>query len=462
MRRLSIKKRVTAFYAAVMLIFLVIVMTVFYVTLDLQITHVSHNALEKSVKNAFDYIDTPGDWLEIRNDFDFYVNDVTLLVYGQEGTKIMGQEPQGFSLDIALQADMHREYSSDDENWQVYDLYNEYPNGSGIWIRGIYSLSNSKQTLHNVLIIMLLTLPLLVGIALAAGYIVTRRAFAPVSRIQTTAEHIISKKDLSSRIGLAGESNDELYNLAATYDKLLDRIEAAFENEKQFTSDVSHELRTPVSIIISQTEYGLAQGDSVTMRESLESVLRQSEHMSRMITQLLELSRTGNALRSLHYEKFNLAELCEMVTDELQELAVSRNIQLISKLDRSIDITADQTQLMRALINLVSNSISYGRDGGFVIVDLHLDEKDSSRILLSVSDDGVGIAPQHLDKIFNRFYQADQSRSKTKSSNTGLGLTMVKQIIEAHGGDISVQSTLEVGSTFTIFLPMKAEPEVEL
>lgn len=450
MSRLSIKQRVTAFYSAVMLFFILLVITIFYVTLDIQITYVSHNVLEKSVKSAFDYIDMPGDWLEIRNDFDFYVNDVTLLIYGQEGTKVMGYAPQGFPEGIPLRSDTHQEFASETENWQVYDLYTEYPNGTGMWMRGIYSLSNSKQTLRNVMMIMLFALPLLVAVALVGGYLVTKRAFAPVNRIQKTAEQIVKKKDLSKRIGLQGNTRDELYSLAATYDQLLDRIEDAFENEKQFTSDVSHELRTPVSVILSQAEYGLTQNDPATMRESLESILFQSEHMSRLITQLLELSRTGNALRSLQYEQFNLAELCEMVVEELKEKADHRGIQLISKLDHSIDITADQTQIMRALINLVSNSISHGKDNGFVIVDLH---SEADHIILSVSDDGIGIAPEHLALIFNRFYQADHTRKKSRSSNTGLGLTMVKQIVEAHNGEITVQSTPDVGSTFTIKLP---------
>lgn len=453
MSRLSIKQRVTAFYAAVMLLFLIIIMTVFYVTLDLQITYVSHSALEKSVKNAFDYIDTPGDWLEISNDFDFYVNDVTLLVYGEEGTKIMGHAPQGFPQDIVLQSDKHHEYEREGDSWQVYDLYTEFPNGTGIWVRGIYSLTDNKQTLGNILNIMLLAFPLLIGASLFVGYLVTSRAFAPIRRIQETAERIIIKNDLSERIGLDSDSNDELYKLAATYDKLLERIETAFENEKQFTSDVSHELRTPVSVIISQAEYGLDQGDQRTMRESLESILHQSEHMSNLITQLLELSRTGNVLRSLKYEQFNLSELCEMVIDELREQASNRGIQIISKLDREIEIIADQTQLMRALINLISNSISYGHDGGFAMLDLHRDVTNEDQVIINISDDGVGIAPEHLDKIFNRFYQADPSRTKQKYSNTGLGLPMVKQIIEAHGGKISVQSSLGAGSTFTVIIP---------
>jgi signal transduction histidine kinase len=142
-----------------------------------------------------------------------------------------------------------------------------------------------------------------------------------------------------------------------------------------------------------------------------------------------------------------------MVIDELREQASNRGIQIISKLDREIEIIADQTQLMRALINLISNSISYGHDGGFAMLDLHRDVTNEDQVIINISDDGVGIAPEHLDKIFNRFYQADPSRTKQKSSNTGLGLPMVKQIIEVHGGKISVQSSLGAGSTFTVIIP---------
>lgn len=450
MRRLSIKQRVTAFYAAILLLFAIIIMTAFYFTLDLQFTHVSHSALERSVKNAFDHIEMPGDWLEVSNDFDFYVNDVTLLIYGVEGTKVMGQAPDGFPENMPLRSDVHQEYESEDENWQIYDLFTEYPNGNGMWVRGIYSLSSSMETLGNLLVIMLIAIPVFILIALIAGYTITSRAFVPVSQIQKTAELIIKKRDLSSRINLHGSVNDELFRLAQTYDELLDRIEDSFNNEKQFNSDVSHELRTPVSVIISQAEYGLSQNDPQIMRESLQSILRQTEHMSDMITQLLELSRTGNSLHNLNKEYFNLAELCDLVADELSENSQQKNIQIIRKLDPGIMVIADQTLLMRAIINLVANSISYGKENGFVMLDLHREE---DKIILNVSDNGNGIAPEHLGKIFNRFYRADKARSRSGSSNTGLGLAMVKQIVEAHDGAVSVQSTPDVGSTFTISLP---------
>jgi signal transduction histidine kinase len=312
------------------------------------------------------------------------------------------------------------------------------------------------ETLSNLLVIMLIALPVFILIALLSGYYITSRAFKPVSQIQKTAELIIRKRDLSSRINLQGSVNDELFRLAQTYDELLDRVEDSFNNEKQFNSDVSHELRTPVSVIISQAEYGLSEDNPQIMKESLQSILRQTEHMSEMITQLLELSRTGNNLQNLNRETFNLAELCELVADELAEKAHLKNIQIIRKLDPDISVEADQTLLMRAIINLVTNSISYGKNNGFTILDLH---RESDRIILSVSDDGAGIAPEHLGKIFNRFYRADQARTRGESSNTGLGLAMVKQIVEAHDGVVSVQSTPGVGSTFTISLPVVPSDE---
>lgn len=452
--KLSIKQKVTTFYAVIMLLFLLIVMALFYFTLDLQIVHISHSALESAVKNSFDEIEMPGDWIEISNAFDPYVNDVTLLVYGPEGTKILGHAPQGFPENMPLRSDLHQQYEQSDETWQIYDLYKEYSNENGIWVRGIYSLSNSLKALNRLLIIMLIALPALIIISLIAGYLVTTRAFAPVQQIQKTAELIIQKRDLSNRINLKGNTRDELFKLAKTYDQLLERIEASFENEKQFTSDVSHELRTPVSVIISQAEYGLSQQDPDVMRESLQSILKQSEQISSMISQLLELSRTSHSLSLLKKESFNLAELCHLVADELSEKAQERNIQIIRKIDSEITVFADQILLMRAIINLITNSITYGKDDGFVMIDL---QRDNSNVILTISDDGAGIAPEHLDKIFNRFYQVDRSRTRSQSGSSGLGLAMVRQIVEAHEGAVTAQSTLGVGSTFTVTLPQESE-----
>lgn len=455
MSRLTIRQKVTLFYALVMILLAILVMSVFYVTMDLQISYVSHTSLERAVKDSFDYIEAPGEWLEISNQFDLYVNDNTLLVYGSEGSKIIGSLPAGFPDQLPLRSDIHQSISTRDETWQVYDLLMQYPNGTEVWVRGIHSMSSSMAALQNVLRTMLIIMPVLIILSLVLGNFVTRRAFAPINKIRQTAENIRRDNDLARRIGLQGRRHDEVTLLAQTFDQMFEKLEIAFKKEKQFTSDVSHELRTPIAAIISQTEYGLS-GDLSTKeyKACLESVLVQSRHMSNLVAQLLELSRTSDALNNLHKEPIRLAELCELVADELTEKAQEKSIRIIQKLDSDIVLPLDQTQIMRVVINLVTNAIYYGRPGGFIMIDLHR-ENDLAKLV--ISDDGIGIPSEHLDHIFNRFYQVDKARTRKEHSNSGLGLTMVKQIVEAHGGKISVQSTSGVGSTFIISLPAEQQ-----
>lgn len=457
MKNLSIKQRVTLYYAAVFLLITGLVIGGFYAAFGYQTNQVSQLSLERAVKNAFDFIETPGDWLEISPDFDFYVDDVTLLVYGPEGTLMLGHEPQSFPQNTALRSDEHQSINTTLDQWQVYDLYTEYPNGLGVWVRGIHSLSSSAATLRRALITMLLAMPLLILFALLLGYRVTRRAFTPIEKIQQTARAIERDRDLSRRINLPSERIDELSLLGSTFDDLFDQLETAFNREKQFTSDVSHELRTPISVIISQAEFGLDHPDDPALREqSLQAILQQSRQMSQLVTHLLELSRAARGADLMHPEPINLAELCEMVAEELAEKAAEHDIRIIQKLDPDIVLTLDQTQMVRALINLMQNGIEHGHAGGFIMLDL---QRRLNAVHLIVSDDGHGIPVEHLPHIFDRFYQVDTARTARQNGNSGLGLTMVRQIIENHGGTIEVQSTEGVGSTFTIILPDQPSDE---
>jgi signal transduction histidine kinase len=451
MSRMSIKQRVTLFYAAVLVLITLLLSTFFLLTLDLEINSVSQTALETTVKEAFDHVVSESDWLDVNSDFVFYVHDVSLVLYGPEGTLMLGSTPAGFPKSLPLMSGQQQSVKTEAETWQVYDLYKTYPNGTGLWVRGIYSLRNSMTSFRGVLRIMLFGLPVVLVFAILLGYLITRRAFSPISRIQKTAEEITRNRDLSRRIALQSGTQDELYNLSQVFDSMFDQIEATFNNEKQFTSDVSHELRTPVSVIISQAEYGLAENLTTDeYKTCLEAILAQGEKTSQLISSLLEISRAANAKNTMVKEPLNLADLCDVVIEELMESAEARGIRIITKLDRQIIINGDQTQLLRLVINLVSNAITHGKDNGFVMLELYCEQ---GKIFLSVGDDGVGIAPEHLDKIFNRFYQVNPTRSVKASGHSGLGLPMVKMIAEAHGGHVKVQSTLGVGSTFIVSFP---------
>jgi len=451
MVRMSIKQRVTFFYAAVLILITLLISTFFLVTLDLENSNVSKKTLESTVKASFDHIVSEADWMEVSSTFDFYVNDVTLVLYGPEGTLILGNTPTDFPKSLPLLFDEHQSIVTKTETWQVYDLYKAYPNGTGIWVRGIYSLQNSMTSFNGVLRIMMIGLPVVLVLSILLGYLVTRRAFSPISRIQKTAEEIAQNRDLSRRIALEGGTKDELYNLSRIFDSMFDQIETAFNNEKQFTSDVSHELRTPISVIISQAEYGLAEPLSADeYRACLESILSQGEKTAHLINSLLEISRAANVTNVLVKEPLNLADLCDAVVEELADKAAERGIHIMTKMDRSIVFSGDQTQLMRLVINLVSNAVTHGKENGFVMLEL---QRAQGKINLSVSDDGVGIAPEYMDKIFNRFFQVNPVSPGKLSEHSGLGLPMVKMIAEAHGGSVTVQSTLDVGSTFTVHFP---------
>lgn len=284
------------------------------------------------------------------------------------------------------------------------------------------------------------------------GYFITKRAFKPVQKITDAANHITDAKDLSKRIHLQG-SHDEIYALAQTFDSMFDRLQKSFETEKQFTSDASHELRTPTSVIISQCEYALSQSQNPEeMKASLEVILRQSQKMSGLISQLLLLARADSQKASLVMESIDISELTEMVVEELGEMAEEAQIELTLDLQKEIFIVADQTLLMRMLINLITNAITYGRPGGWVKVQLFTED---GNVVGKISDNGIGIGEQHLAKIWNRFYRVDTARTASSKDHTGLGLAMVKWIAEKHGGTVSVESKLGEGSIFTFTLPIK-------
>ena len=451
MSKMSIKLRVTLFYATVLILITLLISIFFLLSLTLEIHNTSKEALETTVKEAFDQVKAESDWLDVSSDFDLYSNNVSLVLYGSEGMLILGSPPAGFPQLLPLMSGMHQDVNTESENWKVYDLYLEYPNGTGLWIRGIYSLQTSMASFNGVLRVMAIGLPALLLFAIFLGYLVTRHAFSPISRIQKIAKEITQSRDLSKRIALESGTKDELYNLGQIFDSMFAQIETAFNNEKQFTSDVSHELRTPISVIISQAEYGLSE--AMTAEEyklCLTAILKQGEKTSHLINSLLEISRAVNAKTILVKEALNLADLCDAVIEEMTEKAEEKSIRLIAKLDRSIIIEGDQTQLLRLVINLVSNAITHGKENGFVELELYYNK---GNIIISVSDNGVGIASENMENIFNRFYQVNPDRSSQLSGNSGLGLSIVKMIAENHGGNVKVQSTLGVGSTFIVSFP---------
>lgn len=450
MKRLSIKLRVTLWFTLLMTLLTAIVLIFLFWVGDLVVTSGSQDTLIGIVTDSLKEIEHDGDEWEIDDDLDYFQDGVYLSIYDQSGILLYGRLPSGFTEETSLLDHQVQTIQDIKENWYVYDIF--YQNGEsnqGIWIRGVMSSAGSGNAFGTMMRLAIIASPLLILLAATGGYFLINRAFRPVRKIAETAEKISGDKDLSRRIAL-GEGKDEIYTLASTFDRMFDRLQESFEREKQFTSDASHELRTPTAVVISQCEFALENAQTLEEAKSaLNTVLDQARRMSSLISQLLTLARADRAQTKLQIELINFSELCEMVSAQVEEKASKKHISVVMEIEPDLLLHGDETMMMRMLLNLMENGVKYGKTGGHLWIKLY---RINEMIRGEICDDGIGIAPQHLEKIWERFYQVDASRS-TSREGMGLGLPMVKYIVEAHGGTISVQSTLGKGSQFIFSLP---------
>ena len=342
---------------------------------------------------------------------------------------------------------------NDDGRWLV--LVNE--NRDGLVVRGLMRTYGMGSYIGSVQILSLILLPVVIALAALGGYFIVRRSFLPADRAIEAADRIIDSNDLSRRIAL-GEGNDEIHRMASAFDSMLDRLEEAFQKEKQFTSDASHELRTPLSVIKAECEYALSHSDDRgRMEEALRQIDRQGDRMMALVGALLAIARADRGTLAPKYESFDLVELVRVVSSSLEDKAGEKSITISSKMPDSLVVTSDQGMITRVLVNYMSNAIQYTDEGGWVLVRLR-DRGDMVEI--AVEDNGIGIAEYNQARIWDRFYQVDPSRSAS-SSGAGLGLAMVKGMADALSGSVSVESAPGQGSVFTFTFPKNPRKDTE-
>lgn len=450
MNRLSIKARVTLWYASLMVGVVGLVLAVIFYVSSTILTSSIESRLFEIVEDSLQEIDYENGSFEVDDESWLIEEGVYLSFYTTEGIFISGNMPPAFTYDVIFSAGEIQTITSEGSDWAVYDRMIYVEGYGNAWIRGISSFSEAESTMQTMLYVSLIILPFMVLIAVIGGYLITRRAFIPVKRITESAEAITDGNELSKRINL-GKGRDEIYTLANTFDRMFDRLESSFETEKQFTSDASHELRTPIAVIISQCEYALESAESEQeLLGALKVILGQSQKMSRLISQLLFLSRTDQEVQPTKYEEVNLSELAEVIIEEQKMLADQKNITIRSEIEPNLILDADETMMMSLLINLISNAIKYGKQDGYVSVQL---KQDKDKIIGIIEDNGIGISESDQNKIWTRFYQVDTARTSEKEGGVGLGLAMVNWIVQSHNGTITLKSALSKGSTFAFSLP---------
>lgn len=279
-----------------------------------------------------------------------------------------------------------------------------------------------------------------------AAYWITGLALRPVHTVSSAAQQI-SAKSLDKRLAVAGP-NDELKKLADAFDTMLDRLQEAFEQQSNFTVDAAHELRTPLSTL--RTNLEVIQSDPKATvedyREMAEAFERSLTRLEKLVEDLLLLAQ-GEA--GINFEEIALGNLVEELLGELTPLAREKNVSLQFTGESEVIIRGDTALLRRAISNLIENGIYYNRPGGNVRIDLEQREK---WVYLHITDTGAGIPPENLDRVFDRFYREDSSRSRRRGG-AGLGLSIASHIIQLHGGQIQAESKSDFGSIFTVTLP---------
>ena len=381
----------------------------------------------------------------IGDQFSYYHNGISTLIYSQNESLIAGQIPVSFQAEVPFENGTIRIVNVGDTDYLVLDIFLAENWNHGVWLRGLLEAPNNESLTRNLLMIAIIALPLFMLLAALGSYHITRRAFRPLGHITATAEAINEAKDLSGRIGLP-PGEDEFSRLAADFDQMFERLERSFEAEKQFTGDASHELRTPISIIKGACEYAEKYDETPEDHaETISMIHRQADKMAKLVSQLLSMTRMEQGIESTKMKSLDFSDLVHHLSKE-QYWDTSR---LIINTSQNVFVNGNPELLGRLITNLVENAFKYSPKNSPVHLNISSNTKEAC---LSVQDQGIGISKEDQQKIWNRFYQADTSRGNDEGS--GLGLSMVKQIAELHGGFMTLDSSPGCGSTFTLHLPL--------
>lgn len=330
-------------------------------------------------------------------------------------------------------------------------IYNQpvYDNNQFVAIVQVaQSLDDVKDTLQKLLFTLLVSVPILVTVAGISGYFLAARALAPIDQITLTARRI-SAADLSTRLNIP-ITDDEVGRLTQTLNDMLVRLDDSFQRERQFTNDASHELRTPLTAM--QAILGMIREKRRTPEEyeqAFDDLNEETDRLRTLVENLLRLAR-GDKQNNNLFEEVNLSMLLKDVSDSLRPLAEAKELSLNCETSENLILLGDSDELIRLFVNLLDNAIKYTERGGINISA----SQNEKYIFVKVEDTGIGISAEHIPHIFNRFYRVEESRTLR---GAGLGLAIAKEIINAHGGKIEIQSKIGKGSVFNVSLPKEIE-----
>jgi heavy metal sensor kinase len=306
------------------------------------------------------------------------------------------------------------------------------------------------ETMLNRLFLQLaLGLPLAVVIITVGGYWLVRRALAPVEQITRAAERI-TQHNLSERLPVA-QTGDELERLSASLNRMIARLDDAFQNSRRFVADASHELRTPLTVLRGELE-SLTEDTRLgsEWRDRAAILLEEAVRLSKIVEQLFALSRLDAGEAQTDWSRFDLAEMARTTAEQMNLLAEDKNISITCDARQPVPVEGDRVRLKQVVVNLLDNAIKYTPTRGMIRLRVY---GVNGHAVLEVEDNGIGIPREALPHIFERFYRVDQTRTNG-SESAGLGLSIVKSICAAHGAEVEAQSAVGSGSCFRVKVPL--------
>ena len=300
-----------------------------------------------------------------------------------------------------------------------------------------------------------LSAPVIVALSVGIAWVLAGRLLSPIERMVNDVEAITDGRSLHKRIPVE-EFGDEIGRLGETLNAMIARLEASFAGLRRFTADASHELKTPLTVLRADIERAMtAPPRQSEQLVALEEALQETTRMAHLVESLLTLARADEGRYDLHREPVQLETMVRDIAETAQILAEAAGLRVAVTRIEPVVVLGDEVRLRQLFLNLVENAVKYSSPNGTVELSL---ESRATAAVVSVKDQGIGIAGVDLPFIFDRFWRVDRARSRSESAGSGLGLAICQWIAQAHGGSISVSSRMGRGSTFAVTIPAVPSP----
>lgn len=444
-----------------LLVISVSLMVVLYRYYDFREQSTAERQIIQNIEDVSDRISTYGEEYALNGDIDYYAGDTYISVYKKGGAFFAGLMPEGVRHLPKIQVNKTRTFDDNQgRQWYIHDDTIYMAEGDNMYIRGIMENTGYELAFRRMGRFLMFMIPALIIVAVAGGWVISRRALRPLRDLISVTKEIQEDADLSRRVPVPN-SQDETSELSESINGMFDTIEKVVQREKRFTSDVSHELRTPLTIIRTQSEYAL-EDDSYT-EQALHTINRESHRMTKMITNLLMISRSESGRLPKEIKSIDIRDILSDLAEQARIATSDRNIEVnfIDETEgKEVFVESDEDLLMRIILNLLENASKHGKrvDGH---IELRLSSHNDANVVITVADDGNGIAPSDQKKVWDRFYQTEESRSRRDS--TGLGLAMVDSLTRSLGGSIRIVPDEEKrsgelpGAVFELTIPQKKQ-----